>query len=308
MAFKLLNRVRMSLTGSAGTGTLTPNTAAVGFQSMVAAGMTDGDTTSYVIEDGSPVGSSWEIGVGTWHSNGTFSRDTLTQSSAGGKLSVTSSAILSGGIRAQDLMAAPPISGALTAPTVVQHQAITQEGLTSAYNVIFASAVTPGNIILFVGNADDTDGTNGFNVPAADFQNGQASTTARSIGFAYKLAKSGDGTTFQTGTSTNPIYGFALELSGATISALTSAMWANGAFTSSASSVTASAPGNSLEVEMAACTAADTITVTTPASLQISAAPFKAGWHTTATSDTNTITGTIATGANGAFVIAIPGT
>lgn len=113
MSNKLLNRVRMSVIGAAGTGALTLNTAATGFQTLVAAGMSDGDTTPYVIEDGAPVGSIWEIGVGTYHSNGTFSRDTVTQSSAGGStlVTTTASAILNATFRAQDLEGAVTLSG-----------------------------------------------------------------------------------------------------------------------------------------------------------------------------------------------------
>ena len=105
MTFKLLNRVRMSLTGAAGTGTLTLNTAASGFQSFSAAGMSDGDTTSYVLEDGTPFGTVWEYGIGTYHSSGTLTRDIITKSSAGGStpVSATANAVLSSTVRAEDL-------------------------------------------------------------------------------------------------------------------------------------------------------------------------------------------------------------
>lgn len=92
MVQKLLNRVRMSVASAPGTGIITVNTAAVGFQSLVAAGLNDGDTTSYVIEDGSPIGSAWEIGLGTWSNSGTFTRTSILQSTAGGSTPISASA------------------------------------------------------------------------------------------------------------------------------------------------------------------------------------------------------------------------
>ncbi len=147
MTFKLTNRVRMSLTGSAGTGTLTLNTAGAGFQSFSDAGMGDGDTTSYLIEDGSPIGTSWEIGVGAYHSNGTLTRDTVTQSSNGGtsKISVTSTAILSGTVRAQDYQV--PVT---SSPTLVQSGYVlnTSSGVQS---ITLGAAPTVGNLLVVIG-------------------------------------------------------------------------------------------------------------------------------------------------------------
>jgi hypothetical protein len=104
MTFKLLDRTRMTISGTPGTGAITVNAATLGFLAL-SAGLSDGDTTAYLIEDGTPQGAVWEYGVGTWHSNGTFSRDTVTKSSLGGAtlISVTPNAILSAACRAEDL-------------------------------------------------------------------------------------------------------------------------------------------------------------------------------------------------------------
>lgn len=307
MSFKLLNRCRMSMIGAPGTGTITVNSAAVGFQSFSAAGLADGDSTSYVIEDGNPLGSAWEIGVGTWHANGTFTRDTVSKSSAGGttKISVTASAIINSCVRAEDLMAAPPISGATSAPSVVQYTTF-GAGSGSLWQAVFPSNVTPGNLILFIGNAGDTSGSAGFNVPNADFQHGQNNTTAWSVGWSWRVARSTDLTTFTVGNSSGVVNGIALEISGATIAAIDGTMWTNGTLGGSATNVDAVAPQNSLEVVLAACSTSNTVSVTLPASLQVSSAYLKAGWQTTGTATTNRLTGSSAS-ANGAFSISIPG-
>lgn len=190
MANKLLNRVRMSVASAPGTGVITVNTAAVGFQSLIAAGIGDGDTTSYVIEDGSPMGSVWEIGVGTWSNSGTFTRTTILQSTAGGTspISATANAVLSAAFLAADLTGvsalseltdvtitspadddlltynsgaglwenkpAPTISRAT--PTVVQYIAGVQS-TQSAMTLSLGATPTPGNLLVLMANGGNAN-------------------------------------------------------------------------------------------------------------------------------------------------------
>ena len=97
---KLLDRVKMTVSGTPGTGNITLSAAEAGFQTFAQAGGVDGNVVRYAVTDG----TGFEIGTAVLSSSATVLTRTVQQSSnSNNALDLTSSAIVFATLSAADL-------------------------------------------------------------------------------------------------------------------------------------------------------------------------------------------------------------
>jgi hypothetical protein len=94
----LANRVKVAV-ATTGTGTVTLGAAASGFRTFAGAGIANGATVRYVIEEG----TTWEIGTGVYTAAGPTLTRVLTESSSGSLIALAGAATLWVDAVAQDI-------------------------------------------------------------------------------------------------------------------------------------------------------------------------------------------------------------
>lgn len=105
---KLFNLARMT-TATTGTGTITLGSAVTGFLSFAAAGVGDGETVTYAIQDG----AASEIGRGVYTSSGTtLTRSVLKSTNGGNAINLSGQAQVFVTASAEDFNALPNTLGA----------------------------------------------------------------------------------------------------------------------------------------------------------------------------------------------------
>ena len=153
----LVNRAKMT-TSTTGTGTITLGSVVDGYQTFAAAGVSDGDSVRYVIEDGT---SNWEIGSGTYTASGTTLSRTPSESSDGGSaINLSGDAIVFISAIASDIQPVTYVTTTFTA---------------TAAQTTFTVSYTAGLVEVFLNGAKlsgaDFTATNGTSIVLASGAN-----------------------------------------------------------------------------------------------------------------------------------------
>ncbi len=169
MAVVLGNRAKMS-TSTTGTGTITLGSALTGYQTFAQAGITNGQTVRYAIEDG----TNFEIGSGVYTSSGTTLTRSVTESSnSDSAISLSGSAEVFITASAADIFvndgatsltttgvgtfASLDISGDVDVDGTLEADAITLNGTAVTATATLDTGISNNNVPKFTSGVADND-------------------------------------------------------------------------------------------------------------------------------------------------------
>jgi len=206
MSLVLLDRVKQTTT-TIGTGTITLNGLAVGFQPFSVLG--DGATTYYTIQGD----ADWEVGIGIYSSN-TLTRDTVLSSSNGGALVNFTKGTKNVFVTLPAEKTITSIASADSSVTVTQVGTEVNLAVSGGSGTVTSVAATAGTGISVTGSPITTSGTLNITNTAPDqtvalTQGGTTTITGTYPNFTISSADQFQGTVTSVG-STGTVNGITL--------------------------------------------------------------------------------------------------
>lgn len=214
MAF-FADMVKVGVTGTPGTGTITLGSAQTGFQTFAAAGVPNGAVVSYSLGDtlSNGVYTVWEVGRGTYNSvSGTLTRGPLFSSSGGSAVALTSSAVVWLVILADDLTlaiggnTAGANTGQMADLNLIGGQNITLSGSSNSITISGAATAASGTAenLVALGNTTGATSSSALTLTALSVSGAGGASVGLSTTAAGKgvLIVSG-ATTAASGTAEN---------------------------------------------------------------------------------------------------------
>ena len=191
MALVVKDRVKETTT-TTGTGSLSLNGAAAGFQSFEVIG--NGNTTYYAITDTST--SAWEVGLGTYTSSGAIlARTTVLSSSNGG-------AAVNFGAGSKDVFVTYPAERAVIEDGSGNVTATSFTGDGSALSNVAASTATTLQTARTIGGVS-FDGSANINLPGVNAAGNQSTTGNAATATVLQTARTIGGVSFNGSANIN---------------------------------------------------------------------------------------------------------
>ena len=243
MTFRILDRAQMSVTGAPGTGNITLGTNTTGYQTFAQAGLTDQDTFSYVVVDG----TSWEYGVGTYTlATNVMSRaPTKTSAQNTTPISLSAKAIVSACLRGEDIQNAGTTLAGLTDVSVTEGAAINGYVLTwsnSTGRWIAQAPTTGGGGATTFAALTDVSLSSPSNGQVPVYNSSTGKWTNQTLSFSYTLENLTDVLV------TSPTNGQALVWNS------TASKWENSTISSGGGSLTVSGSTGITDIEFSGAT------------------------------------------------------